>query len=69
MLALQVLDLQQNNLTGTLPGQLSVVSQLRLLNLSNNNFTGTLPSNWTVLTSLRSLKLSRNPIGVSVTSI
>jgi hypothetical protein len=57
--------LGQNNLSGSVPAELAVLSDLQHLNLSFNNLTGPLPSTWTNLTSLKTLRLSNNPIGVS----
>ena len=43
---LQVLDLSWNSLVGTVPGNLSHLSDLRTLRLAGNRFSGCLPQTW-----------------------
>ena len=59
---LVVLSLASNQLTGTLPAELSSLSSLRFLDLSNNSLHGTIPqSAWApLLANLESLDLSDN---------
>ncbi|MDO6462470.1 fibronectin type III domain-containing protein [Granulosicoccaceae sp. 1_MG-2023] len=42
------LALPENNLTGTLPADLSALAYLQTLDLSNNNLSGALPTGWRV---------------------
>jgi Leucine-rich repeat (LRR) protein len=55
------LDLSQNALTGSLPAEIRLLSNLRILNLSQNQFTG-VPAEIGQLAELRVLDLSNNPI-------
>lgn len=43
-LQLQIIELRQNNFTGTLPDKLWYLPRLSFLDVSSNNFTGVLPS-------------------------
>jgi hypothetical protein len=42
----QVLDLSNNQLTGSLPGSWARMSFLSVVSLQNNNLNGTLPVEW-----------------------
>ena len=41
-----VMDVSNNSLSGTLPGDWSALSNLRYFNLSSNQFSGGLPEVW-----------------------
>ena len=58
---LTTLNLSNNKLSGSLPGEIRLLSNLETLNLSNNNFTG-VPAEIGQLSHLRVLDLSSNPI-------
>ena len=49
---LQVLDLHNNTLTGTLPAGFSSFSHMRVLDLSNNGLSGALPMEWAAMDHL-----------------
>lgn len=55
VLCLQVLDLSNNNLTGTLPDAWARMAFLSVLDLHNNSLNGTLPSVWAHQRSLLQL--------------
>ncbi|WIA23592.1 hypothetical protein OEZ85_000303 [Tetradesmus obliquus] len=60
---LQVIRLDNNALTGTLPAAWSNFgSNLRVLTLWHNSLTGSLPPSWSALTSLNHLDLSFNAL-------
>lgn len=66
-LALSVLRLHNNELTGTLPAHLARLKNLTLLNLSHNKFRGALPASLgKQLQELRSLDVSHNLLSRSV---
>ncbi|WRX11339.1 Leucine-rich repeat - like 10 [Theobroma cacao] len=54
------LDLQNNDLSGLLPGFLGDMVHLETLNLANNKFSGSIPANWGQLSNLKHLDLSSN---------
>ncbi len=54
------LDLRDNNLAGSLPAQLSDLTQLRVLNLKRNAVTGSVPAGLANLALLQTLDLSEN---------
>jgi hypothetical protein len=56
------IDLSENNLGGTLPNEVFVVSSLTNLRLDNNNLAGTIPSELGMLESLNVLKLNGNAL-------
>ena len=58
----QVLDLQLSQLTGTIPAQLSQLSQLTELNLYGNYLTGPIPVELSQLSQLLRLVLARNQL-------
>lgn len=53
-------DLSNNNLTGTLPPDISLLPKFRYFSVVRNNISGTLPSALSSWTSLRHLKISQN---------
>ncbi|XP_061353015.1 MDIS1-interacting receptor like kinase 2-like [Gastrolobium bilobum] len=56
------LDLKVNNLTGTIPENIGVLSKLQFLDLSTNYLNGTLPLSISNLTQVSELDCSRNDI-------
>ena len=54
------LDLQDNNLTGSLPGQLSNLTSLQHLLLLRNRLSGPIPTSLGILSQLQELDLSEN---------
>ena len=54
------IELDKNNLVGTVPSSLSSVTKLNYLNLATNQLTGTIPSSLSALSSLNFLKLASN---------
>ena len=56
------INLENNNLTGTLPAEIVNLADLIKLDLSRNGITGTIPENIQELKSLESLNLSFNKI-------
>jgi Leucine-rich repeat (LRR) protein len=61
-----VIDLEANNLSGTLPTTLGNLTGLQDLSLENNLLTGPLPSSFTNLASIRIVKLSGNSLTGSI---
>lgn len=57
------LDLYSSGLNGTLPIELSNLTNLKFLSLSNNQLTGTIPSNWNNLSNLEYIYLNNNKLG------
>ena len=62
------LDLTDNELTGTIPSELSNLSSLERLNLFNNELTGTIPSELGNLASLQRLNLFNNQLTGTIPS-
>ena len=58
--ALKLLDLSNNNLTGSLPQEMS--PSLSVLNISDNAFVGSLPSSWSTLQNMSGLRLDNNQL-------
>ncbi|KAF6167610.1 hypothetical protein GIB67_031193 [Kingdonia uniflora] len=54
------MDLSANNLSGTIPTEMTSLVGLRWLNLSGNSLTGMIPKNVGSMTSMESLDLSNN---------
>ncbi|KAL2324595.1 hypothetical protein Fmac_023653 [Flemingia macrophylla] len=57
---MNVIDLSSNNLSGSVPVEMYMLTGLQSLNLSHNQFTGTIPQEIGNLKSLESIDLSRN---------
>ncbi|XP_077214338.1 uncharacterized protein LOC143878700 [Tasmannia lanceolata] len=60
MIALEIIDLHQNFLTGPVPDFLGNLSNLKILNLADNNFTGNIPDSLANNKRL-SLNITQNP--------
>ncbi|XP_057737394.1 MDIS1-interacting receptor like kinase 2-like [Arachis stenosperma] len=56
------LDLRRNNLTGTIPQNIGILSKLQFLDLSTNSLNGTLPLSIANLTKVYGLDVSTNKI-------
>ncbi|KAK4271871.1 hypothetical protein QN277_020499 [Acacia crassicarpa] len=59
---LQIVLLQNNNITGPIPSELGRLSNLHTLDLSNNLFNGEIPSSLGHLRSLQYLRLNNNSL-------
>ncbi|KAL5830645.1 hypothetical protein ACOSQ3_020113 [Xanthoceras sorbifolium] len=67
MSALQILDLSNNNLSGTIPKCMGNISScLEVLDLKNNSFFGTIPNTFAECDSLETLNLNNNDLEGSV---
>lgn len=56
------LDLNTNNLDGTLPDSMSGLVKMRNLNLWGNNIYGTLPSAWSTMTGMSNFQIWNNDL-------
>ncbi|XP_065620804.1 receptor-like protein EIX1 isoform X2 [Quercus suber] len=56
----RIIDLSSNKLSGSIPVEISVLSELRFLNLSRNHLMGNIPENIGIMKELESIDLSRN---------
>lgn len=59
---LQIVLLQNNNITGAIPSEIEKLSKLHTLDVSNNMFTGAIPSSLGHLRSLQYLRLNNNSL-------
>ena len=64
--SLEVLDLSNNDISGTIYSGLGVLRNLETLNLSSNKFTSKIPTELGQLTRLRDLSLSSNKLSGSI---
>ena len=62
------MQLQNNQLTGSIPAQLGSLSNLTFLNLSNNRLDGSIPAQLGSLTELGTLNLKQNQLTGSIPS-
>ena len=62
------LDLNRNNLTGSIPSALGRLTQLQYLDLSGNGLSGPLPSSVVNLTRMREVDLSNNSLQGTIPS-
>ncbi|KAK1436797.1 hypothetical protein QVD17_02580 [Tagetes erecta] len=62
------LDLSCNKLTGDIPEELGLLTEIRVLNLSFNLLTGTIPANFSNLINIESLDLSSNNLTGNIPS-
>lgn len=62
LMNLRVLDLDDNDLTGSIPPALckSLHSSLQVLDLNDNNFTGAIPAELNMMKSLEFVQLQNN---------
>ena len=58
---LQSLDLEYNQLTGPIPGEIGSLANLQTLNLASNQLSGPIPAVLSSLSDLNTLYLSGNP--------
>ena len=58
--------LMGNNLTGTIPASLGVLTSLQSLNLNSNHLSGTIPATLGNLTSLQSLQMVTNQLSGAI---
>uniref|UniRef100_A0A2N9FSR9 Uncharacterized protein n=1 Tax=Fagus sylvatica TaxID=28930 RepID=A0A2N9FSR9_FAGSY len=56
----RIIDLSSNNLSGSIPDEISVLLELRFLNLSQNHLTGKIPEKIGNMKVLESVDLSQN---------
>jgi hypothetical protein len=63
---LDYLQLDRNRLTGTIPTELSSLTNLRVLDLGGNQLSGSIPSQLGSLNSLESLHLDNNQLSGSI---
>ncbi len=66
--SVQILNLNLNNLTGSIPKKIGNLKQLKRLSLDINYLTGTIPSEIGNLTQLKYLNLARNQLTGSIPS-
>ena len=62
------LDLNTNNLSGTLPDEIGNLTKLTWLNLSYNNFSGTIPASYSGLRNLENFDLKGNKLSGTLPS-
>lgn len=60
--SLEVLELDNNSLTGAIPSSLGSISNLTILSLSNNSLNGTIPSSLGNLPNIEEIDLSFNQL-------
>ncbi|KAK7860992.1 receptor-like protein eix2 [Quercus suber] len=60
LIFVSIIDLSSNNLSGSIPNEISVLFQLNFLNLSRNHLTGKIPEKIGTMKELESIDLSRN---------
>ncbi|KAL4625566.1 hypothetical protein ACB092_05G035500 [Castanea dentata] len=56
----KIIDLSSNNLSGSIPSEISVLSELCFLNLSRNQLIGKIPEKIGIMKKLESIDLSQN---------
>ena len=63
-----IISLSGDNLQGTLPDELGLLTSLTLLDLYDNKLTGTIPTQLGQLTALQRLQLYKNQLGGTIPS-
>ena len=61
-------NLENNHLSGRLPPDLALLSNLKIFKLTQNNLTGTIPKSFGKLTQLKELNLKNNNLSGSIPS-
>ena len=56
----KIIDLSSNNLSGSIPSEISILSELCFLNLSRNQLIGNIPEKIGIMKKLESIDLSQN---------
>ncbi|KAF3974283.1 hypothetical protein CMV_002361 [Castanea mollissima] len=64
----RLIDLSSNNLSGSIPAEISDLSELRFLNLSRNHLMGKIPEKIGSMKELESVDLSRNHLSGEIPS-
>ncbi|RVW13446.1 Receptor-like protein 12 [Vitis vinifera] len=62
----RTIDFSSNNLSGSIPAEISSLSGLRFLNLSENHLIGRIPEKVGSMETLESLDLSRNHLSGAI---
>lgn len=62
LVALQILDLSGNQITGSIPPQLGSLVNLNTIDLSGNRITGSIPAQLGLLVNLKAINLQGNQI-------
>ncbi|CAI9109952.1 OLC1v1009895C1 [Oldenlandia corymbosa var. corymbosa] len=62
LMNLQIILLQNNNITGAIPAEIGRLSKLQTLDLSDNHFTGQIPPSLGHLNNLKYMKLNNNSL-------
>ncbi|KAM4110890.1 hypothetical protein ACJW30_05G026100 [Castanea mollissima] len=66
LLLVRLIDLSSNNLSGSIPAEISDLSELRFLNLSRNHLMGKIPEKIGSMKELESVDLSRNHLSGAI---
>jgi Leucine-rich repeat (LRR) protein len=66
--SLETLELSDNNLFGTIPNELALLSNLSALDLSSNGLTGTIPNELALMSNLSALDLYDNSLNGTIPS-
>jgi Leucine-rich repeat (LRR) protein len=66
LVALELLDLSSNDMTGSIPSEIGLFKNLEFLYLNSNSFNGTIASQFGLLTRLEQLRLQDNHLSGSV---
>jgi hypothetical protein len=62
LLCLQILDLSLNKLSGSLPSQWLVLTNLQHINLDRNTLSGSLPFQWATMSRLQVFTVANNEV-------
>jgi hypothetical protein len=66
--SVETLNLWGNNLVGTIPNELALLTNMNYLDLSDNNLMGTIPSQIALMLNLRGLSLQNNNLTGTIPS-